>query len=341
LNRKPSALPAVQGQARDGRESLDMKSHLIRAVVLVLATSVTSAAVAPSAPACCAAASADTATPTALSLPDLFSVMLRSQGEEYVSARDEMLRREPEAADVLKSKLADPDWHVRIIAEAALDRMSRPQAYDQYAANIAYAVTTASHMRPGAFRGLTALFMGRRPSAIGRPLKSLDSISAVPFLIEVLVKGSWRPTLEQRPATASQTPAATRLRESLVQEHAQVGQCLAALCLGALNDPRAVEPLVEMTVAGEFPWLRAKSASALGWTGRAQAVAPLLKALGDEAPEVRASAAGALGEILTAPAEPLTRAASSDPDAQVRWAANDALRRIADRAREKAKAESR
>ena len=296
---------------------------------------VTIALLAGSAAACHAdeaAAPGSAAKAPSASLPELLSTMVKSEGEQYTAARDEMMQRGPDASQFLKPKLADPDWHVRAVAEVILDRMSRPQVYNQYAADLDRAVGSAFGMRPGPFRGLLPPGEGKP-----RPRGSLNDAAAVPFLLEVLVKGSWRPRVIPGPVVEDERPEAARLRAALAETYPRVARCYAALCLGMLNDPRGVDPLVESALAGGFPELSAAAANALGRTGRTQVVMPLLRALEDTDTWVRDNAAWALGETLAAPVEPLRRLADTDRNPQVRFAAKCALRRIEERARERGK----
>ena len=69
-----------------------------------------------------------------------------------------------------------------------------------------------------------------------------------------------------------------------------------AVALGAIGDPRAVEPLIR-ALGDEGSLMRKEAAVALGAIGNPRAVEPLLASLKDENSYVRATSAWALGEI--------------------------------------------
>jgi len=101
----------------------------------------------------------------------------------------------------------------------------------------------------------------------------------------------------------------------------------AAVALGNIGDPRAVEPLIR--ALGDKDWrVRMEAAVALGNIGDPRAVEPLIQALGDKSGSVRRVAARALGEIGDPRAvEPLTRALR-DENQYVRRVAAGALGKI-------------
>ncbi len=100
----------------------------------------------------------------------------------------------------------------------------------------------------------------------------------------------------------------------------------AARLLGLSEDPRALEPLLNLLKNGE-KWLsRVWAAKSLGDLGQAAAIAPLVEALQhDEKNRVRAAAAAALGELRDPAAGESLRAALTDADEGVQSAARDAL----------------
>jgi len=92
----------------------------------------------------------------------------------------------------------------------------------------------------------------------------------------------------------------------------------AVVALGALEDKRAVQPLIAM-LKDEKDFIRSTAVIALGRVGSRQAVKPLIDALNSEAENVRRSAAFALGDLGDIRALPgLERLAENDPDAHVR-----------------------
>jgi len=84
----------------------------------------------------------------------------------------------------------------------------------------------------------------------------------------------------------------------------------AALALGWLNDPRAVEPLIRALETDKHQFVRWRAAGALGNLGDPRAVEPLVRALeSDEYNDVRGDAARSLGRLGDPRAvEPLVRA---------------------------------
>lgn len=100
----------------------------------------------------------------------------------------------------------------------------------------------------------------------------------------------------------------------------------SVIALGALEDPRALDPLVA-AMDDPNPLVRAEIASALGRFRREDAaLAPLLRMLGDSDPLVREMTVGALErlghrEALTA----LRRAVESEPADYIRSAINKAI----------------
>ena len=71
----------------------------------------------------------------------------------------------------------------------------------------------------------------------------------------------------------------------------------AAAALGEIGDAQAVEPLIRALGDAEY-WVRSRAdTAALGEIGDVLAVAPLIQALSDADMLVRAGAAEALGEI--------------------------------------------
>lgn len=102
----------------------------------------------------------------------------------------------------------------------------------------------------------------------------------------------------------------------------------AALALGDLGDPQAVEPLIILLKDMDKRWCKWAAAEALGKIGDDRAVEPLIDAL--KVDRVRKQTATALGEIGDPRAlEPLI-AALEDKDFKVRRAAVQALGKIGD-----------
>jgi len=132
------------------------------------------------------------------------------------------------------------------------------------------------------------------------PIEGLDSLEAVPFLMEVVKNG----------------PVRSRL---LGSKYEDLARCYAALALSAIKDSRALEPLVE-ALKGEYREdgqrpvrLPAYAARALAFLGDYRAVDALIGAMEHQAPRTRAAAAGALWRLLEKPMEALADAVD-DPD---------------------------
>jgi HEAT repeat protein len=104
----------------------------------------------------------------------------------------------------------------------------------------------------------------------------------------------------------------------------------AAEALGALKDPRAVGPLVEMMKEAD-PGKQAYAARALGEIGDRAAVGPLLDLLKSDLAGPRAEAARALGLIGDPRAAEAVVAALSDKERGVRWEAGWAAGRLRDK----------
>ena len=111
------------------------------------------------------------------------------------------------------------------------------------------------------------------------PMPELNTTDAVPFLIDVLLNGpDWS---DERLLTAY----------GGIGPH--IARCYAALCLGAIGDLRALEPLVETLEHGDYMEgkytiayhrkdehnIRSYAAFALGLLGDCQAVDPLMESL--------------------------------------------------------------
>ena len=265
---------------------------------------------------------------------ELWATMLKSQGTAYVAARDKLLQSGA-ASEILKAKLTDSDWRVQAVARAGLERLSRPQAYAEYDAGLAGGLRRLSTFRAGPLRGVFLLWdRGVQHVSLPPPRESAYSAAAVPFLLEALAKGAAPPAEGRWRDPEGQTPERAKAREEGLEHYSRVAQCYAALALSFLADPRGIAPLLDVVHTGEFSYLRRYAGIGLGWTGRADVIAPLRKALRDARSDVRQGAAAGLGELLTAPDDPdLVWLAENDPHSGVRSAAVSALRHIRSRLR--------
>ncbi len=103
----------------------------------------------------------------------------------------------------------------------------------------------------------------------------------------------------------------------------------AVRALGELNDPRAVDPLIDI-LDDENRYIRREAAKSLGRIGDHRAIPALINALKDEDRYGREGAAEGLGEMGDRALQPLLRAMGDD-DWHVRMGAAIALRIIGDR----------
>lgn len=143
---------------------------------------------------------------------------------------------------------------------------------------------------------------------------------------------------DDQPITAGQESARALVRigiasfDPLTKAVASAGPTArrnAAWALGALDDQRAVTPLIT-ALRDEDQLVREQASWALGALDDARAVQPLIGALRDGTPAVRRQAAWALGAIDDAAAVDALVAALKDDDARVREQSAWALGAIGD-----------
>ena len=158
---------------------------------------------------------------------------------------------------------------------------------------------------------------GRRPS-----LARVAVFSCLTLLIAATAAAS-----DSRPRPK---PSVDELKALLLNAaQTERARIRAADLLGALDDPRAEAALIEALSDTKEP-VRFGAARALGRSGRAAAVQPLLKLLGspDEPRLVRGAAALSLGDIGDARAVTALVATRRDAAAEMRVAARQALLRL-------------
>lgn len=114
------------------------------------------------------------------------------------------------------------------------------------------------------------------------------------------------------------------LLAGLADESPDVRRYLA-FTLGFFDVPRTTEPLLQLFRTDPEVSVRTAAAEALGRLRRAEAVDPLISALGDPDPSVRQSAAYSLGLIGDPRARPALENAKADSDELVRFFAEEAL----------------
>lgn len=98
-----------------------------------------------------------------------------------------------------------------------------------------------------------------------------------------------------------------------------------AFTLGFLDDPRVVDPLLNLFRSDPETVVRCAAAEALGRLESADAVEPLIEAMNDSNASVRQSVSFALGLIGDPRAKPVLAEAQNDPDELVRFFAEEAL----------------
>lgn len=77
-----------------------------------------------------AIASSNQAKPTALKRS--FERAVQASSQDYLNIRDAITAKGPSALSLLKEKASDPDWHVRVLAEAMIGRVENPERYAIY-----------------------------------------------------------------------------------------------------------------------------------------------------------------------------------------------------------------
>ena len=185
--------------------------------------------------------------------------------------------------------------------------------------------------------------------ACARNVFDESTIAAIPALVELLDDAEpvapevcredhrrwWG---DEQPVTAGQDSARALVRigaasfDPLVKALGHPGATArrnAAWALGALDDQRAVTPLLA-SLRDADQHVREQASWALGALDDGRAVAPLIVALRDASPAVRRQAAWALGAIDDATAVDALVAALRDGDARVREQAAWALGAIGD-----------
>ena len=123
----------------------------------------------------------------------------------------------------------------------------------------------------------------------------------------------------QAPAVAQRRDTAVPALLSVLKDESATVRLAAVQSLGSLQDPRAVDALVQALRTDTDARVREAAAEALGEIDSPRAVAGLVAALGSEkVAAVRAKIAWALGEIDDARAVEALGAAVRDPEAEVR-----------------------
>ena len=251
------------------------------------------------------------------------------------------------AVESLIQALKDEDRDVRTGAAEALRKIGEP-AVDPL---IKALKDEKSDVRTVAAECLGEIGDARAVEPLIQALKHKDAASSV-FVVEE--DGALVPSGgSAKGLSLIGEPAVEPLIQALKDENPSL-RASAALALGVTRDARAVEPLIqalkdedenvlwnanmalrsigepamEPLIKDEDWHVRQATALALGVTGDARAVEPLIQALKDEEFRVRVAAASTLGIIGdTRAVEPLTQALK-DNNEDVREAAKEALENL-------------
>jgi len=141
---------------------------------------------------------ADNAQGQEVMLAEQFGQAIEARGAEYVELRDAVAGRGAEALDFLRERLADRDWHVRMLAEAMIGRITDPERYRHYEELLVVPVLISLPYRIGPFQTIQGVAKGLWPGPLHRYAKPeersiegwLHQADAAPFLVELLVKDS-------------------------------------------------------------------------------------------------------------------------------------------------------
>ncbi len=293
--------------------------------------------------------SEETQAPT---LEEQFAQALRAKGPEYVTIRDTIVEKGTAALAFLSQRLADPDWHTRLLAEAMLLRISDPQRCRYYGELLLVPTVRAGWMREGPVPTLAAAARGVVPPEYrcvvgvrrmrGRvPLVSgpLQEASAVPFLAELLMKASLTQPLFVTPPLPEDEPGRVYTVEevadmfNVTRETARYWVETAGLwCPGPTVTRKNLDRFVRYCLppvgrGGPSPRLaRCYAALLIGNSKHPLAVEVLTEILqSDEAALLRECAARGLGMTKSEQAIPPLLTALSDEADQVRATAASAL----------------
>jgi HEAT repeat protein len=133
---------------------------------------------------------------------------------------------------------------------------------------------------------------------------------AVPFLVRILgdthpvlsrsggVVESTSPAKEAVEALSKIGNAATLSLNAVVADRDPKVRKNAVVALGNIEDPRSLEPLVDVLVKDEDTAVRVEAVHVLGKLGKPQAIGPLCDATQEKKSKLGEAAAGALGQIL-------------------------------------------
>lgn len=230
------------------------------------------------------------------------------------------------AIEPLLSALRDADKYVRRSAADALGEIGDLRAVDP----LIEALQDKAEFEPFPMERYASFSVGfARNFWAPYSLRTISDRRSINFLNEVLGK---RSSVRQAAAIALGKIGDPRAVESLITALADpifVVRGNAARALGELSDPRAIDPLITALADPKF-FVRGSAARALGRTGDLRAVDPLIIALADPSPDVRSNAAYALGQLSDPRAIDPLNTALADQIAYVRINAACALWKLGD-----------
>jgi HEAT repeat protein len=216
-------------------------------------------------------------------------------------------------APLLHAMARDPDEAVRLTAVAALGSLRHPGAVPALAA-----VVTSNAED------------GMRDAGV-RALREIGDESALEALLAALASsgGPTEPMIEAvaRIGSGKAVPALL----SLLSDPSDEIRATAAHALAELDDPCAVEPLLQLLRNNRNADVRESAALALGLIGDRSVVPALIEALHDTASSVRVEAAWALGHLRAVEAVGPLLEHVNGMDGSLRFAGILALAEIGDR----------
>ena len=242
-------------------------------------------------------------------LQKLFDRAVAAEGLEYAQLRDAIVARGVEAVPFLKQKCSDKDRTHRILAAAMLSWINEPQE-NKRREELVHQVLVwvhSRHFRSGMLTSVGAEALGpySRGHARGEGRIELEDelheVSAVPFLLELVLKGViGRPRPEDAERYTYRRSKPTE--RSILVAAKNPKYCLwarwyATALVGGLQGADVIPVLTDLLQSNKSYELRACAATGLRRTKRLDVVEPLIAALADEMSAVRRSARYALVKI--------------------------------------------
>lgn len=216
-------------------------------------------------------------------LEALFARAVSAERVAYYQLREEILSRE-EAMPFLRAKLASNDVYSRVLAQAMLARATSPPS-DQMRVKLLFEATAKAVLKVKRgtpldnVRGDTYGHYDYGNRRYVQPSDALHEIEAVPFLLEVVLKGP-----PDRDTSVDMT-------QPFAGQEAWVWQsCFAAGLVGVYTGEDGFLILKEVLNSDKVAPLRASAAEGIRKKRTVESIELLIKALSDKSPEVRESA---------------------------------------------------